>query len=139
MKNPLTNAGDTGDAGPVPWSGRSSREGNSYPLQYSCLENSMDREAWWPTVHGGHKELNITEQLSVHARTHTQQYNAIELKVQHTCSRDTVNSTRPSHVPVSFLNLLLPWNHHSSEGHQKPRHHPAFPPLLPALLRPLRH
>ena len=33
------------------------------PLQYSCLENPMDRGAWQATVHGGHKELNMTEQL----------------------------------------------------------------------------
>ena len=42
----------TGDLGSIPGSGRSYGEGNGYPLQYSCLENSMDREAWWATVHG---------------------------------------------------------------------------------------
>ena len=36
----------------VSGSGRSPGEGNSYPLQYSCLENPMDRGAWWATVHG---------------------------------------------------------------------------------------
>ena len=36
----------------IPGLGRSTGEGNSYPLQYSCLENSMDRGAWWATVHG---------------------------------------------------------------------------------------
>ena len=36
----------------IPGLGRSLREGNGYPLQYSCLENSMDRGAWWATVHG---------------------------------------------------------------------------------------
>ena len=36
----------------IPELGRSPREGNGYPLQYSCLENSMDREAWQATVHG---------------------------------------------------------------------------------------
>ena len=35
-----------------PWSGRSPGEGNGNPLQYSCLENPMDRGAWWATVHG---------------------------------------------------------------------------------------
>ena len=35
-----------------PWLGRSPREGNGNPLQYSCLENPMDREAWQVTVHG---------------------------------------------------------------------------------------
>ena len=37
---------------PIPGLGRSSGEGNAFLLQYSCLENSMDRGAWWATVHG---------------------------------------------------------------------------------------
>ena len=41
-----------GDVGSVPGSGRSPGEGNGNPLQYSCLENSMDRGAWQATVHG---------------------------------------------------------------------------------------
>jgi len=40
-----------GDLGLIPGSGRSPGEGNSYPLQYSCLENSMDRGAWQTVVH----------------------------------------------------------------------------------------
>ena len=43
---------DAGDPGSIPGSGRSPGEGNSYLVQYSCLENSMDRGAWWTTVHG---------------------------------------------------------------------------------------
>ena len=38
---------NAGDPGLIPGSGRSRGEGNDYPLQYPCLENSMDREAWW--------------------------------------------------------------------------------------------
>ena len=48
------NAGDTGS---IPGSGRYPGEGNGNPLQYSCLENPMERGAWWATVHkqrGGH-------------------------------------------------------------------------------------
>ena len=41
-----------GDPGSISGSGRSPGEGNGYPLWYSCLENSMDRGAWWVTVHG---------------------------------------------------------------------------------------
>ena len=41
-----------GDPGSIPGSGRSPGEGNGNPLQYSCLENPMDRGAWWATVHG---------------------------------------------------------------------------------------
>ena len=40
-------------------------EGNGNSLQYSCLGNPMDRGAWWATVHGGHKESDITEQLNL--------------------------------------------------------------------------
>ena len=52
VKNPPANAGDTREAGLIPGSGRSPREGNGNPLQYSCLGNSMDRGAWWATVYG---------------------------------------------------------------------------------------
>ena len=48
------------DAGSIPGLGRSPGERNGNPLQYSCLENSMDREAWQATVHGGYKELDMT-------------------------------------------------------------------------------
>ena len=41
-----------GEVGLIPGLGRSTAEGNSNPLQYSCLGNPMDREAWWATVHG---------------------------------------------------------------------------------------
>ena len=51
------------DAGLIPGSGRSPGEGNGNPLQYSCLKNSMDRGAWWATVHGVTK---MTEQRSAH-------------------------------------------------------------------------
>ena len=40
------------DTGSLPGSGGAPGEGNGYPLQYSCLENSIDRGAWWGTVHG---------------------------------------------------------------------------------------
>ena len=44
------NAGDAGDMGSIPGLGRSPGEGNGNPLQYSCLENSMDRRTWGTTV-----------------------------------------------------------------------------------------
>ena len=53
------------DLGLIPGLGRSAGEGNGNPLQYSCLENSMDRGAWWATVHGVAKESDMTEQLSL--------------------------------------------------------------------------
>ena len=61
IKNLCANVGDTRDAGSVSGSGRTPGVGNDNLLQYSCLENSMDREAWWATVHGGCKESDKTE------------------------------------------------------------------------------
>ena len=61
VKNLPAKAGELRDAGSIPGSGRSPGGGNSNPLQYSCLENPMDRGAWWATVHGGHKELDPTK------------------------------------------------------------------------------
>ena len=52
VKNLPANAGDTRDLGSIPELGRSPGEGNGNPLQYSCLENSMDRGVWLAAVHG---------------------------------------------------------------------------------------
>ena len=49
------SACNAGDLGSLPGSGSSPGEGNDYPLQYSCLENFIDRGAWWATVWWGHK------------------------------------------------------------------------------------
>ena len=51
VKNPPANAGDARDMGSIPGLGRSPGVGNGNPLQYSGLENPMDRGAWWATVH----------------------------------------------------------------------------------------
>ena len=52
VKNPPANAGDARDADSIPGSGRSPGGGNSNPLQYTCLKNSVDRGTWQATVHG---------------------------------------------------------------------------------------
>ena len=58
VKNPPADAGDIRDAGSVPGSGRSPGEGHGNPLQYSCLENTMDREAWQAIIYGSQKVGN---------------------------------------------------------------------------------
>ena len=70
VKNPPANVGDAGDVGSTPGSRRSPGGGNGNPLQYSCLENPMDRGVWQATVHGVVKSQT---QLFVctHAHTHT--------------------------------------------------------------------
>ena len=59
VKNPPANAGDAGDMGSIPGLGKFPGGGHGNPLQCSCLENSMDRGAWWATVRG-HKESDMT-------------------------------------------------------------------------------
>ena len=59
VKKPPANAGD---AVLIPGSGRSPGEGNGYSLQYSCLENYMDRGVWWITVHGvAHSQILLSD------------------------------------------------------------------------------
>ena len=57
VKNPPANTGDVRDVDWLPRSGRSPGGGNRNPLQHSCLENPMDRGAWWAIVHGVTKSL----------------------------------------------------------------------------------
>ena len=57
------SACSAGNPGLIPGLGRSPGEGNGNPLPYSCLENPMDRGAWWATVHGVAEVLDTTERL----------------------------------------------------------------------------
>ena len=65
VKNPPANVGDVGL---IPGSGRSPGGGNGNPLQYSCLENPMERGAWWAIVHGVTRSWT---QLNTHTHVHT--------------------------------------------------------------------
>ena len=60
VKNPPANAGEAGDTGSIPGSGRSPGGGNCNPLQSSCLGSLTERVDWWATVHGVTKELDTT-------------------------------------------------------------------------------
>ena len=65
-----TNAGDPGDKGLIPESGRSPGGGHGNPLWYSCLKSPMDREAWQATVHGVTKNWTQLKQFCMHASTY---------------------------------------------------------------------
>ena len=60
-KNPPAKGEDPGDTGLIHGLGRCPGGGNGNPLQYFCLENSMDREAWWVIVHGVEKSWTSTD------------------------------------------------------------------------------
>ena len=64
IKNLPANTGHVRDAGLIPGSGRFPGGGNDNPLQYSCLENPMDRGAWWATVHGVSRSRTRLKRLS---------------------------------------------------------------------------
>ena len=69
LKNPLANAEGIRDMGSIHGLGRSSGGGNGNPLQYSCLENPMDRGARWATVHGVTKSWIRLKLFSIHAHS----------------------------------------------------------------------
>ena len=102
VKNPPANAGDTGS---IPGSGRRPGEGNGHPLQYSCLENPIDRRDWRATVHGVAQSRTRLKWLRICVRG----------------SRDTrvITQLLPPrwshslvHLDVTFLIMLLQVPHH---------------------------
>ena len=68
VKNPSATAGDVGDAGLIPGRGTSPGGRHGNPLQYSCLENLMDRRAWRTTVHRVAKSLTRLKRFRTHTR-----------------------------------------------------------------------
>ena len=96
VKNLSANAGDTRDTGSIPGSKISPGVGNGNPLQYSCLENSMDRGNWRATIHGTAKSLST----HTHAHTHTPSVPT------HWCK--FVYRKHAVWHPVAILNVRLP-------------------------------
>ena len=97
VKNPPANAEARGDAGSIPGSGRSPGVGNGNRLQYSCLENSMDREVWWATIHGVARSWTRLSDLSTQSEA---------LFLLNTNSRPALLSCYPFNTLISHSVLL---------------------------------
>ena len=65
LRNPPANAGDIRNLGSIPELGRPPEGEHGNPLQYSCLENPMERRAWWPTVYCGAKSWTQLRRFSI--------------------------------------------------------------------------
>ena len=78
VKNLPANAGDTGDVGSVPESGRSPGVGNGNPLQHSCVGNSTERGSWWAAVHGVRKS-----QYAINFMRYSTLYSKIDFVLDH--------------------------------------------------------
>ena len=100
VKNQPADAGDTGDMGSIPGSGRSPGGGNGNPLQYSCLENLMDRGAWWTPVT---EVTNSRTWLRMLAHVQIRRWLSIALKIEYFTtaqkSLDGLLSTKLTRLP----------------------------------------
>ena len=114
------------DLGLIPALGRSPGEGNSNPLQYSCLENPMDIEAWWATVHGVSKSQT---QLNNWAYKETVQFSSVAQSCLTVC--DPMNCSTPG-LPVHHQLPEFTQTHvHRVSGAIQPSH-PLLSPSPPA-------
>ena len=112
----LSSEANAGFASLIPESGRSPGEGNGNPLQYSCLGNPMGRGAWRATVHGGHKELDTTEQartlISFFHQAHIPCVLIPESKADFPPNRHKIPTRLPGHhrrpQPLTSNSVLVP-------------------------------
>ena len=135
VKNPPANAGESGS---IPGLGRSPRGGNGNPLQYSCLENSTDRRAWWVTVHGAAKSQtqlsNQAHASSRGARGWDPQWSFSTLPANLNCVHNNPNSFHPTKHQIlkQGEGEGIWWNRNHRSSHWLLFHErPWWRPLMP--------
>ena len=114
VKNPPANAGEARDVCLIPGLGRSLGEGNVNPLQYSCLENAMDRGAWWVIVHGVTKSWTRLSDFHFVTFSSVQSLSRVQLfatprTAAHQASRSITNSW--SLLKLMFFESVMPSNY----------------------------
>ena len=113
VKNPPANARDVRDAGSIPGWGRSPGGGHGNPLQYSCLENSMDRGAWRAMVHRVAKSQTQLKRLSTHVSSEvTSEFSCcfcstVTVNWKHSCYFHTLGTHFPGFCPHKTLGVLV--------------------------------
>ena len=114
VKAPVCNAGDPGS---IPGSGKAPGEGNGNSLQYSCLENSMDRGAWWDTVDSVTKGMHKSNlyNITISYFTAGLDYYHVEYKLFYSCYCCSFDKLCPTlcdptdcSIPVSLVLHYLP-------------------------------
>ena len=109
VKNQPVNAGDTRDVGSIPGSGRSPGIGNSNPLQYCCVENPMDRGAWWATVHRIAKSQTWLKRLSMWSRQGKVGRNAKFLDKGHRHREGQTQELMTQYMALARFYQLVAW------------------------------
>ena len=99
VKNPSANAGDARQVSSMPGLGRSPGGGHGNPLPHSCLENPMNREAWWATVHRVTKSQTRLKRLRTHAQVFSGPYHQ-QFPVPPSLYRIKVHHPRISYASV---------------------------------------
>ena len=101
------SACSAGDLGMIPGSGRPPGEGNGYPLQYSCLENSMERGAWWATVHRVAKSWTRLSYWATYTHTHTHTHPQTHKEICRNRGRSSSEITLSSISSVCTVCILI--------------------------------
>ena len=109
-----------GDLGSIPGLGRSPEGGHGNPLQYSCLENPMDRRALWAIVHRVAKSQTRLKWLSKHTHKQVRYTAVLDLKI-YTCKINIIEKNAPSAL---FLFPTTSWGQASGPTTSCQRHHP---------------
>ena len=125
VKNLPANAGD---ASSIPGSGRSPGVENGNPFQYSCLENPMDKRAWWATAHGVTKSRT---QLSIHTHIWSMLKTGRLPILSHFSGQNNSQSQPRFKVWRNSLHLLIEWITKSHTWYRKGNHYSYFGMNLP--------